>query len=271
MLVSTFELLLGKITPSAGKIPGSDRQVLQGYFLTVANTTDTNLRLRLEFTATTPTINLVDTFVVTDVSGTNLPQPGTGDLRRTSDPKKYFFDLAVGACDTGLFILQPDITRLDPKDPNFKKVEVRGFVEISLLSSIVGSFDLLLTPEHRGTFLPNANRSDFDQLVYALPTPTGGSLFTLQGNLKLKDVVDKPFEKVPDKVFDNKIFEVPKVVETGQTQSLDPGSNRLGEIQEKLGLMAQSIDSLQNQIILRQPFITAEERPPVGDDIVEKE
>ncbi|NEP88879.1 MAG: hypothetical protein F6K18_19680 [Okeania sp. SIO2C2] len=45
MLVSTFELLLKTITPNAGNIPNSDRQVLQGYFLTIANPNNTDLKL----------------------------------------------------------------------------------------------------------------------------------------------------------------------------------------------------------------------------------
>ncbi|NES75018.1 MULTISPECIES: hypothetical protein [Okeania] len=173
MLVSTFELLLKKITPTPGNIPNSDRQVLQGYFLTIANPNNTDLRLRLQFTATTPNLNVADTITIRDVAGANV----FGNLIPTPDPRKFTLDVGIAAHDTGLVILQPDITTLDPQ---VDEVEIRGFVEI-FLRAPAGNFNLLLTPEHRGTFVNNnrPRRADFDQLVYALPTPNGGSLFQL--------------------------------------------------------------------------------------------
>ncbi len=171
MLLSTFELLLKKITPSPGTVSGSDRSILQGYFLNLSNPTARNLRIRLRFNATTPSINPSELLDVLDTDGSNN---FAGSLV-ANGPNRFRYDFTLNAGDTGLFILQPNILRLNPRAD---EVEVRGFVEIFVVVPFFGSPQpLLVTPEHRGTFLPSPDGSgEFDQLAVSLPTSTGAAL-----------------------------------------------------------------------------------------------
>lgn len=256
MLVSTFELLLKPITPSAGNIPNSDRTVLQGYFLTIANPNNSDLRLRLQFTATTPNLNVADTITISDVTD---DENKFGDLTPTSDPRKFIYNLGIPAHDTGLVILQPDILKLNPE---VDKVEIRGFVEIFLRAPF-GKFNVLLTPEHRGTFV-SKNRpafSDFDQLVYALPTSTGGSLFQLKSEKNIKEI--KPEIKEVKEI--KEIDKLPK--ESIETITSAPTS----EVQQTLNLMAQSIDNIQQRLATEEAFISSQERPAVGEAALNEE
>jgi len=192
MLLSNFELLLKPIAPANTGPAGSDRTILQGYFLTVCNPNARTAYFQLTFVATTPTLNLNDTITIRDVIGNNEP----GDLVATADPKKFIYKFSIPAFDTGLVILQPDVTK---REVFANQVEIRGYVEIALINPFtiriingepdvsvflryVSSGDFLVNPEHRGTFLPKdlkAPNPDFDQLVYSLPTATGGALFKL--------------------------------------------------------------------------------------------
>ncbi|GGA09319.1 DUF4795 domain-containing protein [Okeania sp. KiyG1] len=265
MLVSTFELLLKPITPTTGNIPNSDRQVLQGYFLTIANPNNTSLRLRLQFTATTPNLNLADTITIRDVSGTNV----FGDLTPTPDPRKFTLDVGIAAHDTGLVILQPDITTLNPQ---VDTVEIRGFVEI-FLRFPNDKINVLLTPEHRGTFtsenIPIA--SDFDQLVYALPTATGSSLFELKPVAKdLKEVKPEIKETKESKEF--KEFKESKEIDKLPREDIELiRSNQTDQVQQTLALMAQSIDNIGQRLATQEAFISSEERPAVGETAVNNE
>ncbi len=179
MLLSTFELLLTKITPNPGKVKGSDRKVVQGYFLNLSNPTTTNSRIRLRFNATTPSLDPSKLLTALDTGGTNQ---FNGTLV-AAGANRYQYDFTLGAGDTGLFILQPNIIELDPSKD---ELEVRGFVEIFILTSSPFTLQgvtkqLLVTPEHRGTFLPSPNNSqnDFDQLNVAIPTSTGAGLINV--------------------------------------------------------------------------------------------
>ncbi len=250
MLVSTFELLLKTITPNAGNIPNSDRQVLQGYFLTIANPNKTNVSLQLQFTATTPNLNLADTITISDVTGTNI----FGDLTPTSDPRKFTLDVEIAAHDTGLVILQPDITTLNPQ---VDRVEIRGFVEI-FLRAPGGKFNVLLTPEHRGTFVSDNQPifSDFDQLVYALPTANGGSLFQLKvDKADVKEI--KPEIK--------EIKEVKEIEKLPKENIETITANQTNPVQQTLALMAQSIDNIEQRLAVQEAFISSEERPAVNN------
>lgn len=174
MLVSTFELLVKPIAPAGGPTPVA-RTVVQGYFLTIANTSNSQVRVRLRFTATTPGLNIADTVTITDVVGENE----FGEIAPVN-PKRSIYFVNIPANDTALVSLLPDITK--PEVLAAKSLEIRGYTEIFLASPAQNSINLLVTPEHRGTFLPadiNAPTADFDQIAYALPTASGGSLFTL--------------------------------------------------------------------------------------------
>ena len=176
MLVSTFELLVKPIAPAgAGPAPVA-RTVVQGYFLTIANTSNSPVRLRLQFTATTPGLTIADTVVISDVVGN---KDEFGEIAPVNDKRSRYF-LNIPANDTALVTLLPDINK--PEILAAKSLEIRGYVEVFLAAPAQKSIDLLLTPEHRGTFLPEditAPTPDFDQLAYSLPTANGGSLFTL--------------------------------------------------------------------------------------------
>jgi hypothetical protein len=171
MLVSTFELLVKPITPANAGPASLARTIVQGYFLTIANTSSVSAPLRLRFQATTPNIDPATTVTITDITGTNT----FGDLSVTNT-----FDLTIPANDTALFIVQPDVTI--PSVLANKDLEVRGYVDISARGFGFNTFELLLTPEHRGTFFSgnvSAPGSDIDQLVYALPTALGKAQYSV--------------------------------------------------------------------------------------------
>jgi hypothetical protein len=199
MLISTFELLVKNILPSPAAPPASGvplgRTIIQGYFLTIANTSDVAASFELKLIAQSPDFELRpdpdppspsqigsgDTTLLAffDINGKNdkLPLPAAGS------PKTLTFDLTIGARDTGLFILQPNVTK--PTLISKAAQEIRGYSQISLKPGGASSINILLTPEHRGTFLtpPSSDGSavppDFDQLVYSLPTARGRSLYEL--------------------------------------------------------------------------------------------
>lgn len=176
MLVSTFELLVKPIAPTgAGPSPVA-RTVVQGYFLTVANTSNSPVRVRLQFTATTPGLTIADTITISDVVGNTNE---FGEIAPVNEKRSLYF-VNIPANDTALVTLLPDITK--PEILAAKSLEIRGYVEVFLAAPAQKSVNLLLTPEHRGTFLPDditVTTPDFDQLAYSLPTANGGSLFTL--------------------------------------------------------------------------------------------
>ncbi|MEH2071316.1 MAG: hypothetical protein V7K47_24695 [Nostoc sp.] len=274
-LVSTFELLVKPITPATA--PGTEavaRTVIQGYFLTIANTSSFDVKLTLRFTATTPELNLTDTVTISDVKGTNdfsdlTPVPG--------DPSRFTFCVGIGANDTALITLLPDVTNIDII--RAANLEIRGYVEIFINSpSAATPVNLLLTPEHRGTFLPqnlDAPNLDFDQLAYSLPTSTGGSLFKLSGppvvkinkelKIEVKEVVEKrPKEKDLEKV------QAEKLPETDQLANPTP-VEAANDLRQLIGLMAQRLDQIEQRTANGQngkSFIQAKERPSVGQQVV---
>lgn len=184
MLVSTFELLVKPITPAAAGPASLARTIVQGYFLTIANTSNIAAPLRLRFRATTPIINLATTVTITDVTGAN----NFGDLT----PARTL-DITIPANDTALVILQPDVTV--PAVLAAQNLEVRGYVEISATGFGFNTFELLLTPEHRGTFFSGniaAPGSDIDQLVYALPTALGKAQYSLPQRRLIAPILETP-------------------------------------------------------------------------------
>ncbi|HEY9748498.1 MAG TPA: hypothetical protein V6C63_07460 [Allocoleopsis sp.] len=220
-LVSTFELLVKPIAPPGSGPAAVARTVVQGYFLTIANTKNIPVRVRLQFTATTPNLDITNTVTIRDVLGNNI----FGDLVPTADPRKLTYNLSIPAHDTALVSLLPDVSQ--PKVVAEKSLEIRGYVEISRASFIGPSYELLLTPEHRGTFLPdniNAPIPDFDQLAYALPTANPGNLYKLNSVL------------VPD---------LPLDVDNGQIPDATVPS---GEMQQILGMIAQRIDEIEQRM-----------------------
>ncbi len=173
MLISNFELLVKAITPIPNP-PSVDRTVVQAYFLTVSNLDeDDPVTLDVCFTATSP--DLSNAFTFFDILGPNQPQalnPLAGN------PKKSVRTITLPACDTGQLLLAPNVPALLPASD----YEVRGYVEILVnQGSEIPDPQLLVTPEYRGTFLPEnigdpPRDLDFDQLSYTVPIAGGDPL-----------------------------------------------------------------------------------------------
>ena len=182
-VVSTFEVLVKRLIPPSVDILGAGRTVIQGYFLTISNLNlSSAVTLRLNFRAQTPNITSQALLAFFDVNGTNTV------LAPTGTPITQTYTVTIPAGDTGLFILQANVG--NPNLINNPNIELRGYVTISLANPFGNkSFDLLVTPEHRGTFLPKGyvvpatppivTTLDFDQLAYALPTANPGNKFNL--------------------------------------------------------------------------------------------
>ncbi|MGG6241988.1 hypothetical protein ACQ4N7_25495 [Nodosilinea sp. AN01ver1] len=261
MLLSTFELLLKPITPTAGTVSGSDRSILQGYFLNVANPNSTSLRLRLRFNAQSPPIDRTKLLVARDTLGTN-------ELTSLTVANTYDFRLNAG--DTGLIILQPDIRTLNPANLA-DQIEVRGYVEIFAVSPFPfpgrpRTFPLLVTPEHRGTFLPSPGTSgDFDQLITALPTSSGSALLNVDTVLD-PPVFDGPF--VPGPQFPQPIPIPGPIDPIGPVAGgINPGViDQLENIQQVLGFMAQRLDDLSQPVPNGMPAVVTNgaQRQPVA-------
>lgn len=222
MLLSTFELLLKDITPAEGNISNSNRKILQGYFLTVSNPNNFDVLLRLKFNATTPALDTSNLIVIRDTGGSN--DFGTLDADNC-------YDFGLRANDTGLIILQPDILTLNP---NVDTVEFRGYVEVFVRQRFpfpaLLNHQLLFTPEHRGTFLPNAGETEFDQLSTAVPTSTGASLMEV------------------DSIFTGGIG-IPLPASPTTTPALPNGSGAdVESLQQALAIMSQSVNALSQQV-----------------------
>ena len=199
-VVSNFEVLVKRLIPPSVDILGAGRTVIQGYFLTLSNLNlSSAVTLRLNFRAQTPNIASQPVLAFFDINGTNaLLSPTTTSLTNQT------YTVTIPAGDTGLFILQANVG--NPSIINNSNTELRGYVTISLANPFGNkSFDLLATPEHRGTFLPKGyvvpatppvmTTLDFDQLAYALPTANPGNKFNLS---QIDIVFSKAISKTPN-------------------------------------------------------------------------
>ncbi len=197
MLVSQYELLINKRQfpkPSALPIPLPEeledlsREVLQGYFLTISNLSDQDINLvvscRVVSDAGESTFDGGNVAAVFDINGENQ----IVNLIATN-PTTRNYVISLPAKDTGLFIVQPNPELITDAT---KEIEIRGYVDVSVLFNEGGEeMDLLLTPEHRGTFYKRIESTNdegevvttgfdtLDQIAYTLPTANGGSLFKL--------------------------------------------------------------------------------------------
>ncbi|GAB4382107.1 MAG: hypothetical protein Kow00121_41840 [Elainellaceae cyanobacterium] len=167
-IVSSFELLFKPIAPASAPV---NRKAIQAYFLLISNLNDASepdVAISLKFKANGMPLMSDKLLTIFDI--------GVGNNFGTLDTNGMTEDYVLPSGYTGLFILQPK--DLSPMAPD---VEIRGVAEITLLStSEAASAKLLLTPQHRGTFLPSdAMVPDLDQQSYGLPTPDGKYLFEL--------------------------------------------------------------------------------------------
>lgn len=185
-VVSSFELLVKPLVQADADILGAGRKIIQGYFLTISNLNTSNpVNLRVNFRAQSPNLNNNDRPLLAffDVNNVNAPLAPIA-----STPTTRTYAITVPAGDTGLFLLQPDVTK--PNVVTNANTEIRGYVTLSLAAPFgSNSYNLLITPQQRGTFLPKGfevpatppvkTNQDFDQLAYGLPTGTGGAQVTL--------------------------------------------------------------------------------------------
>ncbi len=196
MLVSTFEVLVKPQLPRVSDLPpgipipaGFDnlsRNVIQGYFLTVANVNFFPVTVSVVFTIKFPEdpggailspVSFDEFINAVDISGVNLfATKLIPEIVPQNNKARLTFTLPENG--TGLLILQPNI--LNAKVIADAKFEARGYVEI-FLSSLSGSDEatLLITPEQRGTFFKDPNGATpadvgLDQIAYALPISNGG-------------------------------------------------------------------------------------------------
>ena len=181
-VVSNFELLVKPIVQPRADILGVGRTVIQGYFLSIANLSSRDdFRIQLNFRAQNPDLTQADLLAFWDVNGTNALQVPT-----VNTPDSQVYELRIMPRDVGLFILQPNVA--SERVVTNADTEVRGYLEVSLADPFgTSTYNLLLSPEHRGTFLPKgfvvpsnpsaARPQDFDQLVYSIPTAKGGTEF----------------------------------------------------------------------------------------------
>lgn len=179
MEISTFEILLKPLAP--GPNPPA-RTIIQAYFLTITNLSEDAVDLDVNFTSTTPGIdpdennNVITFFDITGVNTVSTLSNVPGD------PIRKRRTVNIPSRDTGLLILQPNV--FDSAVLDSANLEFRGYVEIFVneFSPLNNPQTLIVTPEHRGTFLP-ANLDempppqpedlDFDQLAYSLPVVGG--------------------------------------------------------------------------------------------------
>ena len=239
MLLSTFELLLKKITPNAGRISGSDRRVLQGYFLSLSNPNSTSTRIRLRFNATTPSLDPSKLLSVLDTGGSN----NFSGTFVADGPNRFRYDFTLDAEDTGLFILQPNIITLDP---NVDELEIRGFVDVFVLTPLLtiagATTPLLVTPEHRGTFLPSPNnvQNDFDQLNVAIPTSTGAGLLDVEVLSTFELFPRIPTFPLP---FPQPELPIPTSIEI--SSEISDGEQLQAPLSQILNTMVQRIETLE--------------------------
>ncbi len=184
MLVSAFELLFEPITPKAQPpinpspdVP--DPIVAQAFFASISNVGEKPVKLQLTFIST---LSIEKTFTLFDTTNT-FPVGSTKPLTFLN-PKftKGMVELpSIEPGETGLFLLQPDISALlsmlgTPPDLGKAGFAARGYVEVAA----IGDADTrcLITPETRGTFFVQSagtpsTLSVVSQEAYCLPTARG--------------------------------------------------------------------------------------------------
>jgi hypothetical protein len=193
MLISTFELLVKRQLPSEVLIGGVltslptlplSRPLVQGYFLSISNITATDVSLVLNFKSVTSP-NSLDTITATvlDQNGANQIGDVIPDV-----PNAYKYPFILTKETTALFILQPDIIT-QPNALTDQNIEQRGYadIEIDPASPAGTTVELLITPEHRGTFYRSGitdktpeDERQLGEVAYTLTTASGGSYFKLQ-------------------------------------------------------------------------------------------
>lgn len=194
MEVSTFELLVKAIAPRKPSNPITDeitRRVVQGYFLTVTNLEPEDLKLQIEFVISLPSADNPNPKARILEGNTILAYDIAFDPNKKLDIKRidpsnkkvgrYISEFNLPAGQTASVQLLPNLTPDLLEDPD-PQIEIRGYA--NLVNITPGKdkkpVDVLLSPEIRGTFLPNeiepGQPLDFDQIAYSLPLASGKAL-----------------------------------------------------------------------------------------------
>ena len=190
MEISTFELLVKRIAPaSTAELEDVARRIVQGYFLTMTNLESTDLVFQLEFLISRPVPSAADrslegnAVMRYDIAGENQALFLYGGATTT----RFATAFRLPARQTASVELLPAPGLiLAPIDT--ASLEVRGFAMLSLPALLdLGSLNfraqssrpvkVLVNPEIRGTFLPNAFPTtlggDYDQINYPLAIASG--------------------------------------------------------------------------------------------------
>jgi hypothetical protein len=203
--ISTFELIFKPQSPAAPSGVAAVDRVIQGYFLCISNLEPRAYRYRLEFIVPPPPPGTPagafrtpagNTLVFVDSGGSDNQQ---GVLSGAANQSRFVPStgfVRVPAHGTALVAVLPSAfgaTPLDPSPLGVPNFETRGYVRISLpavrvggggfssLFTVAQSKDpvrVLLTPQHRATFL-RADSSISDQIQASLPLAHGAGIATL--------------------------------------------------------------------------------------------
>jgi hypothetical protein len=183
-IISTFELLIKPQLPKAlapalpPNVSKLSRNVIQGYFLTLANHSDSEFECQLVFTVRLTNGRTVEEVInIVDTSGSDTPLEPTA-----INTTQFESTITLPAISTSLVILQPDFIEF-PDLLTTLDFEVRGFTEIKRTpnSLALPPITIIATPEHRGTFFKSLDGSTpdeigLDQIAYSLPVRNGGVL-----------------------------------------------------------------------------------------------
>jgi hypothetical protein len=199
--VSNFELLIGRIAP--GPVSPLNRRIVQGYFLTITNLEDHPVQLVISMTSTAGggqrqlDVGMPNTLSNTNVvfdngvgNDTAIPcvvALNTVDIivyrTQTDNPAPANNLLPIKPKQTMLFTLLPNVRAYNFGDSTSNSLEIRGFVEVRQEYDANGNppaapAKMIVTAEHRGTFLDNnfPNAGDYDQISYTVPFGSGAAV-----------------------------------------------------------------------------------------------
>ncbi|MGF1658969.1 MAG: hypothetical protein ACFCUS_06040 [Rubrimonas sp.] len=203
MEVSTFELIFKPQSPAAPSGVAAVERVIQGYFLAISNLEEQEYRYRLDFVAPPPAAGSPNAAFRTPAGNTVVfVDAGGGDNQQgvlNGGPTATVFRPSTGfvrvpAQGTALVAVLPSAFGPLPGEPTplvVPNFEVRGFVRISLpavrkpggpffqtVPQSKGPVRVLLTPQHRATFL-DAGGAITDQIQTSLPVAGGAAIAAL--------------------------------------------------------------------------------------------
>lgn len=216
--VSHFELLFKAQAPVPPQGTAAVDRVIQGYFLELTNLEANDYLFTIEFVVTPPPAGTPDrglannTLVFVDSPGNAATPDDAGGVLVDVGAGKVFASnkgaIPVPAGATALIAVLPAafMTPLDPTPLTSPDFEVRGYVRIRLPALLpkrialftvpqsTKSVNVLLTPQHRATFL-NAAGAITGQVQASLPLAGGSAAVSVDPDPG-RVIVFAPFESV---------------------------------------------------------------------------